>query len=401
MSSIVLRTEIPGPRSRALTARKDRVVARAKSLWTPVWVDHAEGALLTDVDGNTFIDFAGGIGCLNVGHSHPRVTAAVARGGAALPAHRLHDRARTRATSSSPSACCRACRSPARRARPSSTRAPRRWRTRSRSRAPPPGRAGRDRLRGRLPRPHADGDVADLQDAALQARHGPVRARGLPRRLPRRLPPRARRGRARADRPAPRAASRASTRPTVAAIIIEPVQGEGGFVPASPAYLHGPARSSATSTASSSSPTRCRAASAAPGRLFAMEHMGVEPDLVCVAKSIAGGMPLSGVLGRAAIMDAPGRLADRRHLRRQPRGLRRGPGRAGRDRRRGAAGARHGDRRAHARALPGAAGADAGDRRRARPRAHARRRVRARRRGLAPAPRAGHAGGRGGAARAA
>jgi 4-aminobutyrate aminotransferase/(S)-3-amino-2-methylpropionate transaminase len=42
------------------------------------------------------------------------------------------------------------------------------------------------------------------------------------------------------------------------------------------------------------------------GRLFAMEHMGVEPDLVCVAKSIAAGMPLSGVLGRAQVMDAPG-----------------------------------------------------------------------------------------------
>ena len=75
--TIVLRTEIPGPRSRELTARKERVVARAKTLWTPVWVDHAEGALLTDVDGNTFVDFGGGIGCLNVGHSHPRVTAAV------------------------------------------------------------------------------------------------------------------------------------------------------------------------------------------------------------------------------------------------------------------------------------------------------------------------------------
>ena len=42
------------------------------------------------------------------------------------------------------------------------------------------------------------------------------------------------------------------------------------------------------------------------GRMFAMEHFGVEPDLMTVAKSIAGGLPLSGVLGRAEIMDAPG-----------------------------------------------------------------------------------------------
>src|SRR5689334_2153571 len=43
----------------------------------PMWIDHGRGALLTDVDGNTFIDFAGGIGCLNVGHAHPRVVEAV------------------------------------------------------------------------------------------------------------------------------------------------------------------------------------------------------------------------------------------------------------------------------------------------------------------------------------
>ena len=77
MGSIVLRTEIPGPRSRELTARKDAAVARAKGLWMPMWIDHGRGALLHDVDGNTFIDFAGGIGCLNVGHAHPRVVEAV------------------------------------------------------------------------------------------------------------------------------------------------------------------------------------------------------------------------------------------------------------------------------------------------------------------------------------
>ena len=63
---------------------------------------------------------------------------------------------------------------------------------------------------------------------------------------------------------------------------------------------------SATSTGSSSSSTRCRPASAAPGRMFAIEHYGVEPDLMTVAKSIAAGLPLSGVIGKAEIMDAPG-----------------------------------------------------------------------------------------------
>src|SRR5215210_4357935 len=75
--SISIKTEIPGPRSREWIARKEAVVAEAKSLWIPVFVDRAEGATLTDVDGNRFIDLAGGIGCLAVGHANPAVNAAV------------------------------------------------------------------------------------------------------------------------------------------------------------------------------------------------------------------------------------------------------------------------------------------------------------------------------------
>src|ERR671923_2410077 len=74
--SIELRTEIPGPRSREILERKERVVAEPLSIFLPVVVEEARGATLTDVDGNTFIDFTGGVGCLNVGHSHPRIVAA-------------------------------------------------------------------------------------------------------------------------------------------------------------------------------------------------------------------------------------------------------------------------------------------------------------------------------------
>src|SRR5579864_5129350 len=74
--SIELKTRIPGPRSRALIERKQRVVADPLSLALPVVAERGEGATLTDVDGNTFIDFVGGVGCLNVGHAHPRVVEA-------------------------------------------------------------------------------------------------------------------------------------------------------------------------------------------------------------------------------------------------------------------------------------------------------------------------------------
>src|SRR5438477_2252649 len=75
--AIELKTAIPGPRSREIAARKERVVADPLGIYLPVAVAEGRGALLTDVDGNTFIDFAGGVGCLNVGHAHPRVVEAV------------------------------------------------------------------------------------------------------------------------------------------------------------------------------------------------------------------------------------------------------------------------------------------------------------------------------------
>src|SRR2546421_13015231 len=74
--TIELRTEIPGPPSREILERKERVVAEPLSVFLPVVVEEARGATLTDVDGNTFIDFTGGVGCLNVGHSNPQVVAA-------------------------------------------------------------------------------------------------------------------------------------------------------------------------------------------------------------------------------------------------------------------------------------------------------------------------------------
>src|SRR6478672_12644085 len=75
--AIRLQTEIPGPRSREILERKERVVADPLSVYLPIVVTEGRGSTLTDVDGNVFLDFAGGVGCLNVGHAHPHVVAAV------------------------------------------------------------------------------------------------------------------------------------------------------------------------------------------------------------------------------------------------------------------------------------------------------------------------------------
>src|SRR6187401_123056 len=74
--AIDLKTEIPGPRSREILDRKARVIAEPLSIYLPIVIEEAHGATITDVDGNTFIDFTGGVGCLNVGHSNPQVVAA-------------------------------------------------------------------------------------------------------------------------------------------------------------------------------------------------------------------------------------------------------------------------------------------------------------------------------------
>ncbi len=74
--AIEIRTAIPGPRSQEIIERKERVIAGPLSLVHPIVVAEGRGATLTDVDGNTYIDFTGGVGCLNVGHSHPRLVEA-------------------------------------------------------------------------------------------------------------------------------------------------------------------------------------------------------------------------------------------------------------------------------------------------------------------------------------
>src|SRR5512141_1804793 len=75
--AIELRTEIPGPRSRALLARGAEAVAQPLQVYLPIFAAEARNATITDIDGNTFVDFAGGVGVCNVGHCHPRVVEAI------------------------------------------------------------------------------------------------------------------------------------------------------------------------------------------------------------------------------------------------------------------------------------------------------------------------------------
>ncbi|MDA9411585.1 4-aminobutyrate--2-oxoglutarate transaminase [Bradyrhizobium sp. CCBAU 45384] len=90
----------------------------------------------------------------------------------------------------------------------------------------------------------------------------------------------------------------------VAAVIIEPVQGEGGFHPA-PAELLAALRRICDAEGIVLIADEVQTGFGRTGKMFGIEHSGIEPDLVTIAKSLAGGFPLSGVIGRSAIMEAP------------------------------------------------------------------------------------------------
>ena len=341
--TIELRTEIPGPQSTAILERKERVVAEpALDLPARSWSSEAQRR---DAHRRRR---------QHVHRLHRRrrlpqrrpLAPAGRRGGAgaarALRAHRLHDRPLRGLRRRSPSVCCELA--PISRADEGRVlqRRHRGGRERGQVRARVHQAPGRDRLRGRVPRADAALADADLEDASVQGRPRPVRARGLPRAVPERLP-RPRRGRRRSRRSSARSSTQVAAE-TVAAIVIEPVQGEGGFVVAPPEFVEG-VRRICDEHGIVLVVDEVQTGFGRTGRMFAIEHYDVEPDLITIAKSIAAGLPLSGVLGRAEIMDAPGDCGDRRHLRRQPR---RAGGRARRPRRDRGGGpdrARRGDRR--------------------------------------------------------
>ena len=131
----------------------------------------------------------------------------------------------------------------------------------------------------------------------------------------------------------------------IACLIAEPVQGEGGFIAPPPEY-HKMIKDICESKGILFIADEVQAGFGRTGKMFAMEHYGVEADIMTTAKSIGAGYPLGAITGKAAVMDAPVRRRHRRHVRRQPAGLRGGP-RGHRHHRRGEAlRAGRGDRQA-------------------------------------------------------
>jgi 4-aminobutyrate aminotransferase / (S)-3-amino-2-methylpropionate transaminase / 5-aminovalerate transaminase len=299
--SIVLKTGIPGPRSREILERKERVVAEALSVFLPIVIDHGDGATLTDVDGNTFIDFTGGVGCLNVGHANPRVVEAVQEQAAqflhtdfTIVPYEMYVSLAERLLALTPVSGPKkaAFFNAGTEAVENSIKFARTYTKRPAVIAFEGGFHGRTLLALSL----------TSKTHPYKAGFGPFAPEVY--RLPFAQDYRGPTAREALDA-LERALVTTVAAETVAAIVIEPVQGEGGFVVAPKEFLAG-VRRICDANGIVMVVDEVQTGFGRTGKMFAIEHYDVEPDLIVVAKSIAGGLPLSGVLGKAEIMDSVG-----------------------------------------------------------------------------------------------
>jgi 4-aminobutyrate aminotransferase/(S)-3-amino-2-methylpropionate transaminase len=306
-TSIRLLTDVPGPKSRAILARREAATPQGNAKLTPVSIDSAHGSVVIDVDGNHFIDLAGGIGVLAVGHTPERVVAALQEQAARLihmcaivstyepfvaVAERLNELApgdflkKTVLMNTGAEAVETAVHI-------------------ARSHQKRQGIVvfegafhGRTNLtmsmtskfnlfkKGfgpfapevyRFPFPNVYRRPSGMSEEAFVDWHISLLDQSFV----------------------------AQVDPShVAAIFVEPVQGEGGFVPAPFAWLRR-LRELADEHGILLVSDEIQSGMGRTGTLWAIDHSGVIPDMVTTAKSLAAGMPLSAVVGPANVMDAP------------------------------------------------------------------------------------------------
>src|SRR5450432_753948 len=308
MGTIQLRTAIPGPKSQALGTRRAAAVPRGLSHSTPIYVAKAEDACIEDVDGNTYIDFAGGLGCLNVGHRREPVVSAIREQldrflhtCVQVPPYESYVRLAERMNEVTPgkfrkktffqNSGAEAVENAVKIARAHT------------------GRSGviafEDAFHGRT-----------MMAMALTSKTHPYKAGfgplpGEVHRIPYAYCYRCSYGLQYPScdlfcaRHLEDTFRRVVASEDVAAVIAEPVLGEGGFV-APPQDFFRVLIDICHKRGVLFIADEVQSGFGRTGTLFASEHYGIEPDLLVTAKSLGGGLPIAAVTGRAEIMDAPG-----------------------------------------------------------------------------------------------
>ena len=312
MKSIHLQTPLPGPASRALLDRRNDAVPRGISNIFPIFASHAEGAILEDVDGNRFIDLAGGIGCLNAGHRPRAVLDAIQRQAERYlhtcfmvtpyePYVRLAEKLNQLAPGPGPkktalfSSGAEAVENGVKIAR-AYTRRPaiicfehafhgRTLLSLSLTSKTHPYKAGFEPFAGEIYRiPYAS-----CYRCSYSLRYPECHAH--------------------CAHVLEDAFKTLVAAESVAAVIVEPVLGEGGFyVP--PIEFFTVLQQICRKHGILMIADEIQTGFARTGYMFACEHFGLEPDLLLTAKTLGGGLPLAAVTGAAAVMDhtAPGSL---------------------------------------------------------------------------------------------
>ena len=306
-TSIRLVTEVPGPRSRQILARREAATPRGNAKLTPISVESAHGSVVVDVDGNQFLDLAGGIGVLAVGHTPDKVVAALQAQASKLihtcaivstyePFVEVAERLNQIAPGDFPKktvlmttgaeaveTAVHVARSHQQRqgivvfegafhGRTNLTMAmTSKFNLFKKGFGPFAPEVYRFQFPNVYRRPSGMSEAAfidwhiKLLDESFVAQVDPSH---------------------------------------VAAIFVEPVQGEGGFVPAPFPWLRR-LRELADEHGILLVSDEIQSGMGRTGTLWAIEHAGVIPDMITTAKSLAAGMPLSAVVGPAEVMDAP------------------------------------------------------------------------------------------------
>lgn len=304
---ISLKTAIPGPNSIAIINRRKNAMPAGLAKSTEVAIAHAEGGVVTDVDGNVLLDFAGGIGMMNIGHSNKQVVDAMKAQldkyihicslvATPEPYVELAELLNALTPGDFPKKTLLA--NSGSEAVENAVNIARYYTKRSAVICFEGGYHGRTLLtlsltskyalfkKGfgpyvsdiiRLPAPNMYRKPVEFTDEAyvnycIQQFETAMIAQIDP--------------------------------DSVAAIIIEPVQGEGGFIPMPKAFLQ-KLRTVADAHGIVLIFDEIQCGASRTGKLFACEHFDVVPDIICMAKSIGAGMPISAITGRATIIDAP------------------------------------------------------------------------------------------------
>jgi 4-aminobutyrate aminotransferase len=300
-----IKTGLPGPRARDLLERDQRYMSPSYTRIYPLVVERGSGAVIEDVDGNLFLDFTAGIAVTSTGHCHPQVVAAIQDQAAKLihmsgtdfyyePQIDLSQRLAELAPGDSPkrvfftNSGAEALEAALKLAR---------WHT-GRSRAIAFLGAFHGRTYGAM----------SLSGSKLVHRRGfsplvpDIHHVPYPRGPEARQTPHA--GKRFAAQIEETVFARVAPPDEVAAIFVEPIQGESGYhVP--PADFLPALRDLCDRYGILLVADEVQTGMGRTGKLFAVEHWGVEPDIICLAKGIASGMPLGAMIAKADVMDWP------------------------------------------------------------------------------------------------